>query len=141
MRQVNTRIIRGWALIDLAIGLLMAVPPVAQGFLSFLYSLSNLFGAKHDIADFPALGMMLMSMAGALIIVWALARLLRPDRLLATIDSLARIWVGGLIGWFVLFQGVPVVILAFVVGEWAGAVHQGVMLTRRRVSPAGPGNL
>lgn len=124
--------IRLWAGLDLLTGALMAFPPVALAFLGLLYSINNMFGSHHQIADFPALGLMLMSMAGALIMVWALARLLQPHRQLAMIDTLARFWVGGLIGWFVLFEGVPPVILIFVITEWAGGIHQGLILLGRR---------
>ena len=137
MNEATRRTVRGWAWFDLSIGAVMALPPIAQAFLALLYAISNRFGASHDVAAFPALGLMLMSMAGALIIVWALARLLHPDRQLATIDTLARAWVGGLIGWFVLFQDVPTIIIMFVIGEWAGAVHQGIMLSRQGTDAPG----
>lgn len=124
------RIIRLWAGFDLAVTGLLVLPPVAYGFLSILIEINAFFGGRATLADFPDLGLLFVCIAGALGVVWALARLLRPTWTLGAIDAVARLWVGALIAYFVVLEGVPVVFLLFVISEWAGGLHQGLALAR-----------
>ncbi len=123
------RIARGWAGLDLAVTGIMALPPTAQILLAVTHRLSGLAAPEPEpVRDF------FMCLAGLLGVLWALARIRDPKRELILADTVGRIWVAGLILWFVGVQGAPVALLLFVVTEVAGALHQGLAL--RRHAPA-----
>ena len=132
----HQKLIRAWAGVDLALTGLLVFPPVAASFISLMLGFGGLFGGRATLESLGSFGLMFVSITGALGVVWAVARLLRPTRTLALADAVARTWVGGLILYFVLFAGVPVVFTLFVVTEWAGAAHQGLRLLRPARQPS-----
>lgn len=131
MNARQRRIVRAWAGFDLVVTGLLVLPPVAFGFLKILVTVNGFFGGQTMPAGLSGLGLMFVCVTGALGVVWALARLLNPSRPLGAIDAAARLWVGALIAYFVVARGVPVVFLLFVVSEWAGGVHQALVLAGR----------
>lgn len=125
------RVFRFWAGTDLAVGLVLLLPPVAFFVLELLFSLERAMGGSGHATDSGALGLLLLCMLGGLIVTWAVARLYLPHPRLALIDATARLWVGGLILWFVVFHAVPSVVLVFVISEWLGGIHQAFALRKR----------
>lgn len=119
------RIARGWAGLDLVVTGAMALPPVAGPFIDLIHRVSGLAEPPTD-----PLRTFFVCLAGALGVLWALARLHDPRRELVLADTIGRLWVAALIGWFVLAEGAPGVLLLFVVTELAGAAHQAQALRR-----------
>jgi hypothetical protein len=124
IRGRESRVIRGWALLDLVVTSLLAVPPLAALFVKLLYALNGLAGGTAVIPAFDALHWFFVCLAGALGVVWAIARIVEPVRPLGRIDAFARLWVSALIAWFVFSRGAPVVLLLFIATELGGAAHQ-----------------
>ncbi len=104
------------------------VPPVALAFISLLFGLS---GASDALPVLTPFALVFICTTGALGVVWALARLWQPQPNLALVDAAGRTWVGGLLLYFVLAGVLPPVFLLFVVSEWLGAAHQGLILIPR----------
>ncbi len=130
IRGRESRVIRGWALLDLVVTALFALPPLAVAFVKLLYALNGLAGGSTASPPFDALHWFFACLAGALGVAWAIARLMEPVRALGLIDAFARLWVAALIAWFVFSRGAPVVLLAFLVTELGGAFHQAWALRR-----------
>lgn len=134
-------VVRGWAGYDLALTGLLVLPPLAAWFLGLLMAVNDFFGGTAVLPGIESAGLLFVCATGALGVVWAAARLQRPNRLLASTDVLARVWLGGLIVYFVFARGVPAIFLLFTVSEWAGGIHQAIALARKpersapRVSP------
>jgi hypothetical protein len=124
IRGRESRIVRGWALLDLVVTAPLVLPPTAALFVKLLCALDGLAGGSTASPAFDALHWFFVCLAGALGVAWAIARLVEPVRPLGRIDAFARLWVSALIAWFVLSRGAPVVLLAFVATELGGAVHQ-----------------
>ena len=124
IRGRESRVIRGWALLDLVVTALFALPPLAVVFIKLLYALNGLAGGSPAGPSFDAVHWFFTCLAGALGVAWAIARLMEPVRTLGLIDAFARLWVAALIGWFVFSRGAPVVLLAFLATELGGAFHQ-----------------
>lgn len=122
------RAIRGCAVFDLAVTALMALPPTAGVFVQVLYQLEGWIGGAATPPPFVAVQWMFVHLAGALGVLWAMARIVAPTRILALADAAGRTWVGMLILWHVAANDAPVVLLAFVLTEWAGAVLQWFVL-------------
>ncbi|MES1942813.1 hypothetical protein PC39_01760 [Salinisphaera sp. PC39] len=129
MEAYRRRVVRAWAGFDLAVTGLLVLPPVARAFLGLLLEVNAFLGGAGP-ERLTALGLLFVCITGALGVVWAAARLLRPTRVLGGIDAGARLWVGALIAWFVVTGGVPAIFLLFTVSEWAGGLHQGWTLLR-----------
>lgn len=122
-----------WAALDLVVTGVLVLPPVAMWFLGVLLDVNAWFGGDAGLGDFSGFALLFVSMTGTLGVVWALARLVRPGVWLGMIDAVARLWVGGLIVYFVFARDVPGVLLLFVLSEWAGGLHQLWGLTRREL--------
>lgn len=125
-------VIRGCAWLDLAVTAPLAVPGVAGALLGALAALDALLGGAGSLPAFSPLHWMFVHLAGALGVVWALARLQLPDPRLARIDAIARIFVAGLIIWAIA-GGAPRVFGLFVVTELAGSAVQ--LVVRNRTEP------
>lgn len=124
IRSAESRIVRGWAVLDLVITALLAVPPLAVVFVNILYALNGHLGGVSARPPFEPVHWLFVCLMGALGVTWAAARILLPMRLLGRVDGIARLWVGALIAYFVFVRGAPPVLLAFLVTELAGALHQ-----------------
>jgi hypothetical protein len=130
IRGAESRVIRGWATVDLVVTAVLALPPLAALFVELLYSLNGLVGGTSASPAFDPLHWFFVCLAGALGVVWAVARMAQPVRSLGVIDAVARLWVSALIAWFVFSRGAPLVLLAFLATELGGALHQFWALRR-----------
>lgn len=128
IKRQTADILRAWAGLDLLITGLLVLPPVAGWFIDLLMQINGWFGGRTLLTDASGFAMLFVGMTGSLGVVWAIARLLAPTRRLGAIDAVARLWVGGLIVYFVFFRNVPGILLLFVIAEWAGSVHQAYRL-------------
>jgi len=120
-----SRIARGCAALDLVVTGAMALPPSAALLLEVVYRLSGLAPPPPD----PTRAFF-VCLAGALGVIWALARLREPRRGLVLSDAVGRVWVAGLIAWFVFAAGAPRALLLFVASELPGAIHQAHALRK-----------
>ena len=130
---LETRVIRGCAIFDLVVTSLMAVPLTAGVFIDVLYLVNGWFGGEAVAPPFVAVQWMFVHLAGALGVLWAIARIVEPTRFLGLADAAGRACVGGLILWHVVAGGAPVVLLAFVATEWLGTLLQWTVLRERAV--------
>jgi len=132
MLKQRKNLIRFWAAGDLIVTGLLVFPPVATWFLQILLDINAWFGGQSGPQALSSFGLLFVCITGTLGVVWAIARLVRPTWWLGMIDAVARLWVGGLIVYFVFAHDVPGILLLFVLSEWAGALHQGVRLVRNK---------
>jgi hypothetical protein len=135
IRGAESQVIRGWAVLDLTVSTLFAVPPLAALLLDFLYSLNGRLGGVSVAPPFEPVHWLFVCLMGGLGVVWAVGRLVEPVRKLGLIDAAARLWVGALIAYFVFARGAPIVLLLFVATELGGALHQ-LWVLRRPASDA-----
>lgn len=137
-RAIPDRHVRLWAWIDGGVAVCLGLPVTAHAFVALLYRSNGWLGSGLDAASVPPtfapIHWLLACLCGAMVGVWALARLLWPSPQLAFLDTLGRVWVAALIVFFVAVAGAPPVLLVFVVSEVAGAVAQGWVLWSRRLS-------
>jgi len=124
MSRTESRVVRGWAAFDLVVCALFVLPPVAEVFLRGLFAINGRLGGTASVPPFDPLHWLFVSLAGALGVAWAVARLLAPLRLLGRVDAFARLWVAALILYLVFAAGAPPVLLAFVATELGGALHE-----------------
>lgn len=124
----QTRCIRFWASLDLLFTGLLATPLTAQGFISTAYWVNGLMGGSAVAPTFDPLHGLFVCFTGGLGVLWALVRIRYPSRELGIADTIARIWMAGLISYFVFVEGIGVVFLFFVATELAGAIHQWLRL-------------
>jgi len=130
IRGAESKVIRGWAALDLAVSALFAVPPLAALLLAFLYAINGRMGGVSVAPPFEPVHWLFVCLMGGLGVAWAVARLVEPVRTLGLIDAVARLWVGALIAYFVFARGAPTVLLLFVATEVGGALHQSWLLRR-----------
>jgi len=130
IRGAESKVIRGWAVLDLAISALLALPPLAALLLDFLYALNGRLGGVSVAPPFEPVHLLFVCLMGGLGVVWAVARLVEPERKFGLIDAAARLWVAVLIAYFVFARGAPVVLLLFLATELGGALHQSWLLRR-----------
>lgn len=131
MTPAETRVIRGCAAFDVVVTGLLALPPTASRFVEVLYYVNGWLGGDAAPPPFVAVQWMFVHIAGALGVLWAVARIVEPTRFLGLTDAVGRACVGGLILWHVLAGGAPVVLLAFVLTEWLGTAAQWLVLAKR----------
>jgi hypothetical protein len=124
LRGPESRVIRGWATLDLVVTALIAVPPAAALFIKLIYGLNGLLGGVLPVPPFDPVHWLFVCLAGALGVAWAIARMVQPVRPLGMIDAVARLWVSALIAYFVFARGAPPVLLAFLATELGGSLHQ-----------------
>jgi ABC-type amino acid transport system permease subunit len=130
IRGAESKVIRGWAVLDLTVSALFALPPLAALLLDVLYSLNGRLGGVSVAPPFEPVHWLFVCLMGGLGVVWAVARIVEPMRKLGLIDAAARLWVAVLIAYFVFVRGAPVVLLLFVATEFGGALHQSWLLRR-----------
>ncbi|MFI5321277.1 MAG: hypothetical protein ACHQ6V_17015 [Myxococcota bacterium] len=122
--------IRACAGFDLAVTGLLALPFTAPAFVRALYALDRALGGAHATPELPAIAWLFTNLAGALGVLWALVRLLRPEAWLARADALGRCAVALGIAGYALAGEVPALLWAFVATELGGAAAQA-WATRR----------
>lgn len=122
--RVRRRKVRFWAIVDSSLSYTLALPPLAQHFISLLYSINGKLGGSPTAPAFTPLQMFFVCLSGSLIGLWCIVRYLKPIGLFALIDGWGRVWISLLIVWFVAVEGAPRVLLLFVITEMLGAVAQ-----------------
>jgi len=137
-----TSVLRAWALIDLIVTLPLLLPVIARPYIELIYRLQQMLFPAVPVGDtvLSDLTLLFAALTGALGVLWALARWLHPSHLLGSLDTSARVWVGGLIASFIVSGQVPTLLWLFVALEWLGAVHQGrtlVLASRQQRAGAG----
>jgi hypothetical protein len=132
LERVRRRTVRFWALVDSAVSYTLALPPLAEHFVSMLYYLNGKLGGETMAPAFGPLQLFFVCLSGTLVSLWCLARYLKPIGLFALLDGWGRVWISLLIVYFVAFGGAPRVLLVFIVTEMLGAVAQLREVYRRR---------
>ena len=131
MDGTGRAVARGAAVFDLVATGCLAVPGMEQRLLDGLYTVDAAAGFGTPPVALPPLGLFLANLAGALGVLWALVRIVRPERLLVRADAIGRCCVAVLIAHAIEVRGVTPVLYAFVATELAGAIAQGWALSRR----------
>ena len=124
LERVRRRKVRFWAIVDSSLSYTLAFPPLAEHFISLLYSIDGKLGGSAGAPAFTPMQMFFVCLSGSLISLWCIARYLKPIGLFALIDGWGRVWISLLIVWFVTVEGAPRVILLFVLTEMLGAIAQ-----------------
>ena len=130
--RVRRKTVRFWAMVDAAVSYTLALPPLAEHFLSALYFMNGKLGGDPTVPEFLPIQLFFVCLSGSLVSIWCLARYLKPIGLFALIDGWGRVWISALIIYFVAFGGAPRVLLVFVVTEMAGAAAQLREVYKRR---------
>ncbi|MDN5727318.1 MAG: hypothetical protein L0G99_15530, partial [Propionibacteriales bacterium] len=130
------RVVRASATYDLLITVWFALPvsaPLAFSLLQTVHAANNWMGVLPDSGDVFTL--LFANLMGSVVTVWAVFRLIRPDRVTALADSAARVLFS--IGFAAaLAGGASPLVLLMLVPELGWAVCQvGVVLAagRRRL--------
>jgi hypothetical protein len=118
----TARRIRAFAAFDLAITAVLALPPTATMFLDMILRLDRMAGFDTPEPVWNPLWLFFVHLAGVLGVLWALARLSRPQADLARLDSAGRVAVAALLVWAIVGGATPVLGL-FVVTEVAGLLQ------------------
>lgn len=129
--HVPARTVRFWAMVDSGV-IALALPFTAPLFLDLLYALNGAMGFEPQVPAIGALEMFFINLAGTLVAVWVLARLLHPVGVLAFVDGLGRLAVAALIVGYVTLTDAPPVLWFFVLTEVGGALPQLWACARRR---------
>ncbi|TSC23145.1 hypothetical protein [Corallococcus sp. Z5C101001] len=133
------RIVRGFALYDLAVTLPFATPWTAQVMLSVMEQVHQGVSLGGEaMPPFTPMHLFFVALFGVLAVIWALVRITQPSVLHSAIDTVGRALVAT---WMVLAvtQGASQVLILFLVMELAGMVAQGAVLSRvwrREAAPA-----
>lgn len=122
--RLTPQVVRFWAVMDSSVALLLALPWVQARFVALVYRINDWLGGIGTAPSFEGIQWFFVSLAGVLVCVWVMARLLQPTRVLGLVDGFGRVVVTVLIVYFVCFAGAPRVLLFFVLSEGAGAIHQ-----------------
>ena len=103
--RVRRRKVRFWAIVDSSVSYTLALPPLAEHFVSLLYYVNGKLGGEATAPVFTPLQMFFVCLSGTLISLWCVARYVKPIGLFALIDGWGRVWVSLLIVWFVAVEG------------------------------------
>ena len=128
---MQKQVIRGVALLDMAITLPFALPLIATELITIIYFIDRSlgFGTPPTMFDMGPLAILFVHIMGVLGVVWALARLWLTSPLLARIDAIARLAVTALIV-SAIAQGATPVLWLFVLTEIGGSAIQFMTLRR-----------
>ena len=121
---VRRRTVRFWAIVDSSVSYTLALPPLAEHFVSMLYYVNGKLGGDATAPAFTPMAMFFVCLAGTLVALWCVARYVKPIGMFALIDGWGRVWISLLIVWFVTVEGAPRVLLVFIVTEMLGAIAQ-----------------
>ncbi len=136
---VRRRTVRFWALVDSSVSYTLALPPLAEHFVSMLYYVNGKLGGSSATPTLTPVGMFFVCLSGSLIALWCVARYVKPIGVFALIDGWGRVWISLLIVWFVTVESAPRVLLIFIVTEMLGAFAQlhevYVRKPRRLIAP------
>lgn len=140
LERVRRRKVRFWAIVDSSVSYPLALPPLAEHFVSILYTINGKMGGEAVAPAFTPMQLFFVSLSGSLVGLWCLARYLKPIGLFALLDGWGRVWISLLIVYFVAVEGAPRVLLLFIVTEMAGAVAQLHEVYRRKAPAAASGD-
>ena len=136
LERVRRRKVRFWAIVDSSVSYTLALPPLAEHFVSLLYYLNGRLGGDPTPPSIAPMQMFFVSLSGSLVGLWCIARYIKPIGLFALIDGWGRVWISLLIVWFVAVEGAPRVLLLFIVTEMLGAIAQLYEVYLRKPLPA-----
>jgi hypothetical protein len=121
---VRRRTVRFWAIVDSSVSYTLALPPLAEHFVSMLYYVNGKLGGDAAAPVFTPMQMFFVCLSGSLIALWCVARYVKPVGVFALIDGWGRVWISLLIVWFVAVEGAPRVLSIFIFTEMLGAIAQ-----------------
>ncbi|WP_421861623.1 hypothetical protein [Parvibaculum sp.] len=133
---MQKKVIRGVALLDMAVTLPFALPFIAEIMILIISELDRWLGFYTPSGQFDIgpLAMMFVHIMGVLGVIWALARLHMVSLYLARMDAVARLAVAALIV-SAIAQGATPVLWLFVLTEIGGSAAQFSVLRRKVISP------
>ncbi len=132
MREGARTATRGVAVFDLLVTGCLAVPGFETRFTDAVSQLDALAGFATPVASLTPLGVLFANLAGALGVVWALARIAWPLRRLVAADAVARLAVAALIAHSIEVRGLSPLLWIFVATELIGAAVQAWVFPRLR---------
>lgn len=112
--------VRAFALLDLVVTGLLAVPWLSDRVLALVLTSFGLDGSPGE-CSFDPLMMTFVNLAGILGVLWNGRRYVAPTPDLVRWDMWGRVAVAALFVFYVLARDVPEILLLFVVTELAGA--------------------
>jgi len=122
---------RASALVDLATGIPLAVPPLAAAYVHQLLPwVQGAVGAPGTIPTFAPSHLLLVNLAGLLTVMWSTVRLREMSRALLWYDTWARVAIAALIAGYLSVGAVSPVFAAFLGVEGGFATAQLWALTR-----------
>ena len=133
MRDKSWRAVRAFALFDLIVTGLLAVPVLSEYVLALLLSGFGLLGAPAQWLPFSTVTLVFCNLAGVLGVLWNGLRWLHPQILIVRMDQWGRVAVAAVLSFYLCLKGAPVVLWLFVATELAGAWV--AWRTLRRVGP------
>jgi hypothetical protein len=72
--RVRRRKVRFWALVDSSVSYTLALPPLAEHFVSLLYYVNGKLGGDATVPEFTAIQMFFVCLSGTLIGLWCIVR-------------------------------------------------------------------
>lgn len=123
--------VRAFALLDLVVTGLLAVPWLADVVLAVLVTWGGLDGSPADVLPLAAETSVFLNLAGVLGVLWNGRRFLAPMPDLVRWDLWGRVAVSVLFVGSVVLRDAPTVLLVFVVTELGGALAARRYLTTR----------
>jgi hypothetical protein len=112
------------------VALALAIPFTGAAILDGLFWVDRALGlGTRAVARLPSL-ILPINVAGAMAVIWAVARLGSPTLELARLDTLRRLAVVGLILYYVLRRGQTPALSIFALTELAAALIQGLASRR-----------
>lgn len=124
MSRPHQTLIQGVAWFDLLLTFPLALPGLADWWLPQLLMLFGKIDISPETLGLNAITLMMTNIMGLLAVMWAWVRIRHPENLLGRTDAVARLVIGSLILYFVLMRDVPIMLWAFVLTEYLGAVLQ-----------------
>ena len=122
MRDESWRGVRAFALLDLIVTGLLAVPLLSQHVLALLLSGFGVLGSPSQWLPFSTVTLVFCNLAGVLGVLWNGLRWLHPQALIVRTDQWGRVAVAAVLIFYLCFKAAPVVLWLFVATELAGAL-------------------
>lgn len=122
--HVPARTVRFWALVDSSVAWPLAIPPLAEMFIRFLYTANGWLGGSSTPPVFESIHLLFVCLLGALVTIWVVARWMHPVGLFAWLDGWGRALVAVLLLYFIVCRDAPPVLYFFIFTELAGTVAQ-----------------
>ena len=116
--------VRAFALFDLVVTGLLAVPWLGDAVLALMVTWFGLDGSPGDLLPLPVLTSVFLNLAGILGVLWNGRRFVAPTPELVRWDMWGRVAVATLFVVMLLARDAPSVLWLFVVSELAGAVAE-----------------